>query len=543
MVHILRLTTDELQIMLALLILFLPCGLLLPAWLASYRSSKINEAWQLAQMISLLGLLLALLCGLLVINYGVAIISATPWLPTIRLDALSFMMLALTTFLGWVVVRYSRNYMDGDNRQDYYLTWLCLTLASVWLLVTLNNLLLISLCWTATSLTLHKLLTFYRERPAATMAAHKKFLISRIADVLTYTAVLLVYLCLDTLQTDRIIQIFSNANPLDPTLKIALLLLVLSAILKCAQLPFHGWLLQVMEAPTPISALLHAGIVNIGGFILLRFSPLLEITPTAQLFLVVAGSLTATLASLVMMTRISIKVMLAWSTCAQMGYMLLEIGLGAYSLALLHLIAHSLYKAYCFLSAGETVVRQRKLDIAQNDARLSASLYLFALVGLMLAFALAGFFTDLNLRDEPAMWLLGGVLVSSLLPLVSAPAQIVALRQVFLLLVYAFCLALLYGVWHSLFAKLMPFASKPPTNIGLGFASICLLSLLVVQQIVLAQPQGLVSRWLHPRAFAGFHLDEIVSYLMLRIWPAKLTTLENTPPTPFFRPNFNKENI
>ena len=199
--------TSTLQAALAALILFLPCALLLPAWLVSRRASAPGKAWQLAQGISLLGLLAALLAGLEVAFNGSASVAPAGWLPAVRLDALSVMMLALTTFLGWVIVRYSRNYLAGDPGQGRYLAWLCLTLAAVWLLVMLNNLLLLCLAWTATSLALHQLLTFYRDRPGAIVAAHKKFLISRAADLFTFAGTLLVFISLDTLQIDRITQI------------------------------------------------------------------------------------------------------------------------------------------------------------------------------------------------------------------------------------------------------------------------------------------------------------------------------------------------
>ena len=520
--------TSAMQAVLAALILLLPFTLLLPAWLVSRGPLASGKAWQLAQGISLLGLFAALLAGLEVAVNGAASVAPANWLPAVRLDALSVMMLALTTFLGWVIVRYSRNYLAGDLGQSRYLAWLCLTLAAVWLLVMLNNLLLLCLAWTATSLALHQLLTFYRDRPAAIVAAHKKFLISRAADLLTFVGTLLVFLSLNTLQIDRISQILASGQPVDTGLQLAALLFVLSAVLKCAQLPFHGWLLQVMEAPTPVSALLHAGIVNIGGFVLLRLAPLLETAPAAQLLLVVVGSVTAALAALVMMTRISVKVMLAWSTCAQMGFMLLEIGLGAYSLALLHLLAHSLYKAYAFLGAGETVARQRMLDIAPVGRPLSNSLKLLALAGLLLALGLAGLISGLDPRHEPALWVLGGALASSLLPLVSAPADTRPLRQVASLIACAFGLALLYGLWHRLFASLVPASTVSPSTLSLIVAAVCLAGLLVVQQIVLGQPQGRLSRWLHPRAFAGFHLDEIFTRITLRLWPAPLGTARRT---------------
>ena len=109
---------------------------------------------------------------------------------------------------------------------------------------------------------------------------------------------------------------------------VAAILLAITALIKCAQLPLHGWLIQVVEAPTPISALLHAGIINLGGFLLLSFAPLIAFSVDAQWVLLIIAGLSTLISALVMMTRISIKVKLAWSTCAQMGLMLIECALG-----------------------------------------------------------------------------------------------------------------------------------------------------------------------------------------------------------------------
>ena len=138
-------------------------------------------------------------------------------------------------------------------------------------------------------------------------------------------------------------------------LTVASVVLALAAVLKCAQIPFHGWLIRVMEAPTPVSALLHAGVINLGGFLWLRLFPVFDGFTAGHMILLVIGGMTAVVAVLTMMTQYSVKHALAWSTCAQMGFMLFEIGMGAYTLALLHLLAHSLYKAHSFLASGRTV--------------------------------------------------------------------------------------------------------------------------------------------------------------------------------------------
>jgi NAD(P)H-quinone oxidoreductase subunit 5 len=133
----------------------------------------------------------------------------------------------------------------------------------------------------------------------------------------------------------------------------------------------HGWLIQVVSALTPISALLHAGIINLGDYLLLLFSPLLNDVPIALWLLLIVAGLITMAATLVKMTRISIKVRLVWSTIAQMSFMMLECTLSFCELALLHLTAHSCYKAPAFLASGDTVhhyLRKRYL----NEPRPSA---------------------------------------------------------------------------------------------------------------------------------------------------------------------------
>jgi NAD(P)H-quinone oxidoreductase subunit 5 len=131
--------------------------------------------------------------------------------------------------------------------------------------------------------------------------------------------------------------------------------LALAAILKSAQFPTHGWLTEVMETPTPVSALLHAGVINAGGFLLIRFSDVMLLSPGVLAVLVMLGGFTALFGGLVMLTQSAVKTSLAWSTVAQMGFMILQCGLALFPLALLHIVAHSLYKAHAFLASGQAV--------------------------------------------------------------------------------------------------------------------------------------------------------------------------------------------
>jgi NAD(P)H-quinone oxidoreductase subunit 5 len=261
----------------------------------------------------------------------------------------------LIGFLGWIIGDYSRRYLRGEPGQSRFAIAFLATLAAVTTVVGSMNLAVTIGAWAASSVGLHHLLTFYRDRPAAIIAAHKKFLASRLADIFLVIAATLLYREWGTLDFSMITAQAHAAATLPWMASAAAVLIAAAVLLKCAQLPLHGWLIQVMEAPTPVSALLHAGIVNLGGYVLIQLAPLISASPPAQTLLVVVGSLTAAVAGLVTLTRITIKVRLAWSTCSQMGFMVMECGLGLYDLALLHLLAHALYKAHAFLSAGEAV--------------------------------------------------------------------------------------------------------------------------------------------------------------------------------------------
>ena len=273
---------------------------------------------------------------------------------SVRLDAVSAAMLLLVAFVGWVVVRFARTYLDGEARQAVFTGWLCATLASVLLLVQAGNVVQLVFGWVATSLCLHRLLLSYPERITAQRAALKKLLFTRIGAVsLTAAAILLSY-SYGTTDIAAINAAASNGEA--PMLVVfATILIAIAALLKSAQFPTHGWLTEVMEAPTPVSALLHAGVINGGGFLLIRFADVMLLAPGTMAVLAMLGGFTALFGALVMLTQPAVKTSLAWSTVAQMGFMTLQCGLGLFPLALLHIVAHSLYKAHAFLASGGAV--------------------------------------------------------------------------------------------------------------------------------------------------------------------------------------------
>ena len=311
-------------------------------------------------------------------------LTAGPWLAgaSVALDAVSATMLLLVTFIGWVVVRYAGTYLDGEARQGPFMSWLCLTLAAVLVLVTAGDLFQLLLGWIGAGLCLHRLLLFYPERVAARRAARKKFVAARLGDAALIVAGLLLLAAYGTADIAVILKAARTGS--GGSLAVgAAGFLALAAVLKSGQFPTHGWLTEVMEAPTPVSALLHAGVVNAGGFLLIRFADVMLLAPGVLAALVMVGGFTALFGSLVMLTQPAVKTSLAWSTVAQMGFMIFECGLALFPLGLLHIAAHSLYKAHAFLASGGAVERvaaiRRPGPVAIPDVGAVARAFLSAL--------------------------------------------------------------------------------------------------------------------------------------------------------------------
>jgi NAD(P)H-quinone oxidoreductase subunit 5 len=285
----------------------------------------------------------------------------------VRLDPLSAVMSGMIALLAFNIVRFSRTYMDGDARQGAFLGWLCATIASVQVLVLSGNLGQLLVAWILTSLCLHQLLIFYRDRRRAIVAARKKFVAARLGDACLIGAAALLYAHFGT---GDLGDIFAAAHdrpagvPIPALLEYSALLIAAAALLKSAQFPTHSWLVEVMETPTPVSALLHAGILNAGPFLAVRMSAILACTTYAPVLLIALGGFTALFASKALLTQNSIKGGLGYSSAAHMGFMLTICGLGVYSAAILHLVAHSFYKAHAFLSSGSVIDTARAANIS-----------------------------------------------------------------------------------------------------------------------------------------------------------------------------------
>jgi len=270
------------------------------------------------------------------------------------INPLTLIVFTLVAFVGSIVVRYSNSYLRGEPREIVFYRWLALTLGLFLLLIVSDNLWVFWLSFVATSLTLHRLLLYYPERPVAVAAARKNFLLARLADATLLVA--FVILARDTHASSftGVVRWLHAGHPVGPLLEVAAGLVAITAIVKSGVFPFHGWLIQVMEAPTQVSALLHAGLIYTGAFIVLRLSWLIAAVPWVWVLLGLAV-LGVAVSSLMMTAETNIKESLAYSTSAQLAFMMMECGLGLYSVAVLHIVAHSLYKAHAFLSSGSVV--------------------------------------------------------------------------------------------------------------------------------------------------------------------------------------------
>ena len=454
------------------------------------------------------------------------------------LDGLSATMLALVSLVGAVVLRFSRNYLDGDPRQGPFLRTLALTLAAVLAMVVSGNLALTGFAWLATGVGLRRLLTFYRHRPAAVLCVRKNLLVSRTADLLLLVAAILLWRAAGSLDyADLFARAAEWRNAALPmSVSVAAALVALAALLKSAQVPVHGWLLEVMEAPTPVSALLHAGIINGGGFLVLRLSPVLDQAPGALALLAVVGAATAIIGSLVMLTQTSVKVSLAWSTVAQMGFMMLELGLGAYAAALLHIVAHSLYKAHAFLSSGSVVELARAAWSPAPGVRPHPGRFGLALAGAVVIALTVGRLFGANLVHAPGVVVLGAVLVFGLTQLLAQaidarPSGYVLVRVAGLALALAVAWFGLQAVSERLFAGVLPVhvAAASPLAIALAVLVIAAFAALTLFQVVAAgHVDGPRWRALHAHVANGLYLNTLANRWVLRLWPK--------PPRPLAAP-------
>ena len=493
--------------------LLVPLSLLLLAAYANWTSNprKLAHCWTTAKGLFVALMVITGFIGLMLLADGPGFATGLPEIGArfgLFSSGLALWMSMLVGFIGWVIIRYADDYLRGDPGRARFFPWFLITLASVLVLVLTNHLLVLVGAWVSVSLSFHHLLTLYPQRAAASAAALQKFIISRVGDVCVLSAVLLLRHHYGTFYLPEMVA--AAGAGVDPSLALqsASVLLAVAALLKCAQLPVHGWLLRVMEAPTPVSALLHAGVINLGGFLWLRLYPVFDGFTPGHGILLVVGGVTAVVAALVMMTQSSVKHSLAWSTSAQMGFMLFEIGLGAYTLAFLHLLAHSLYKAHSFLASSRTVVASYPL--AGHDGVERVQLINGVFAALVAAVIL---WTVPTLVEGKLV--LGTLLVlACTAAALGIPAWVKAPVRAGLLLCTLMLLPL-YSLLHALLSPALGSANNLVLPLAAQVAGLAIVAALAAGSLmILLKPQSRISQALHHYCCEGLGLD----------WPLNLVS-------------------
>jgi NAD(P)H-quinone oxidoreductase subunit 5 len=524
----------------ALLVAAPPLALLATGLIPSSFANRHPRGMRTA-VVALSGLCLAAAAGaaaLLAMNGPVDhVFAAAPFLPALNIgvffDSLAAVMVLLIGFVGLVIARFSVRYLDGDTGQGRFYRWLAFTMGAVLLMVVSRNLVMFTVAWMLTSIGLHQLLEHYPDRPWAIWAARKKFLISRLGDALLIAAVALTFWHFGSTDYSVVFAqadaLRSSGNAIDPVFPVIAMLLVLGAMTKSAQFPFHSWLPDTMEAPTPVSALMHAGIINAGGFLVIRMSPLVTLSHVALDVLIVVGAFTALFGGLVMLSQTSIKRALAFSTIAQMGFMMLQCGLGAFSAALLHIVAHSLYKAHAFLAAGSVLDSAARL---KTDARpavygLPALLLLPIAVVIAVGIGLGSLaIANIDIAHKSGGLVLGIVMVIAVTTLVwhglvSGSVKLALASIVGGFIVSGIYLAGYQGVDRLLASSAVAREALPASSVDVIVGALVIVGFLGVFAIQVAASwlaRLPVVRALYVHAANGFYCDIPARQITARVW-------------------------
>jgi NADH-quinone oxidoreductase subunit L len=317
----------------------------------------------------------------------------------IRQDELSLAMVAMVSVISMLIHVYSIGYMAHDENAPRFFAYMSLFTFAMLMLVTANNLLQLFFGWEGVGLVSYLLINYWYDRDAANAAAIKAFIVNRVGDLAFAAGIALIYVVFGTISFDGIFaavsahagQGYTLFGTTFPVLEVIAVLLFIGAMGKSAQLLLHTWLPDAMEGPTPISALIHAAtMVAAGVFMIVRMSPLMDAAPGTLELITVVGATTAFFAGTVGCVQNDIKRIIAYSTCSQLGYMFLAVGLGAYPVAMFHLIDHAFFKALLFLSAGSVIHAmsdEQDIRLMGGIARKLPVTWLMMLIGSL---ALAG---------------------------------------------------------------------------------------------------------------------------------------------------------
>jgi NADH-quinone oxidoreductase subunit L len=318
----------------------------------------------------------------------------------LRIDSLTAVMLVVVTTVSSLVHLYSIGYMEEDPYRPRFFGYLSMFTFAMLMLVTADNLVQLFFGWEGVGLASYLLIGFWYHKPEANAAAIKAFVVNRIGDFGFALGIFAVFMMTGAVDLGTI---FHQAPALVgktihffswdvDALTLICLLLFMGAMGKSAQFLLHTWLPDAMEGPTPVSALIHAAtMVTAGVFMVARLSPLFQLSPTALTFVTAIGATTAMFAATVGLVQNDIKRIVAYSTCSQLGYMFVAMGVGAYSVGMYHLFTHAFFKALLFLGSGSVIVAMHhEQDIRHMGGLLKKIPYTYAMM-VVGTLALTGF--------------------------------------------------------------------------------------------------------------------------------------------------------
>ena len=315
-------------------------------------------------------------------------IALFPWITSgelqvawsLRIDTLTAVMLVVVTTVSSLVHLYSIGYMDEDPYRPRFFGYLSMFTFAMLMLVTADNLVQLFFGWVGVGLASYLLIGFWYQKPSANAAAIKAFIVNRIGDFGFALGIFAAFMMIGSVDLETI---FAGAPGLTgktitlfawnvDALTLICLFLFMGAMGKSAQFLLHTWLPDAMEGPTPVSALIHAAtMVTAGVFMVARLSPLFELAPTAQTFVMFIGATTAFFAATIGLVQNDIKRIVAYSTCSQLGYMFVAMGAGAYSVGMFHLFTHAFFKALLFLGSGSVIYAMHH----EQDIRMMGGLW------------------------------------------------------------------------------------------------------------------------------------------------------------------------
>ncbi len=313
-------------------------------------------------------------------------------------DQVSAIMMVTVTFVSAMIHIYSIGYMDHDKSFNRFFVYLSLFVFSMLILVMSDNFLGLFIGWEGVGLCSWLLIGFWYHKDSASWAANEAFIMNRVADLGMLIGIFLIYWNTGSLQYD---EVFAKVSSLSfTTVTLIGIFLFIGAMGKSAQFPFHTWLADAMEGPTPVSALIHAAtMVTAGVFLVIRANQVFSLIPEVSFFIATLGAFVAVFAASMALVHNDLKKIIAYSTLSQLGYMFVAGGLGAYWIALFHLMTHAFFKSVLFLGAGNVMhAMDDELNIQKMGGlgdKMKWTMIIMTIASLALAgiYPFAGFFS------------------------------------------------------------------------------------------------------------------------------------------------------